>query len=149
VNIRQVLAAAAAVSALSAPLAAQWHTYPTAGIPRLSSGKPNLSAPTPRKPNGQPDLSGIWQVPGLKYLINIAADLTEVPFQPWAETTYKERLTNFGKDDPNNLCLPSVVPEKIAVTSFAKKTTKTRSISSANRWGRGRAAWRVRVFVRG
>jgi hypothetical protein len=74
-------------------------------------------APTPRKPNGQPDLSGIWQVPGLKYLINIAADLKEVPFQPWAEAVYKERVETNGKDDPNVLCLPSGIPEKIAVTS--------------------------------
>jgi hypothetical protein len=108
---------AAVVGALAVPVAAQWHTYPTAGIPRLPNGKPNLSAPLPRKPNGQPDLSGIWLVPGLKYLINIAADLKEVPFQPWAEAAYKERVANFGKDDPNNLCLPSVIPEKVAVTS--------------------------------
>ncbi len=86
-------------------------------IPRLPNGKANLAAPFPRKPNGQPDLSGIWQVPGLKYLINIAADLKDVPFQPWAEAVYKERVANFGKDDPNNRCLPSITPEKIAVTS--------------------------------
>jgi hypothetical protein len=93
---------------------AQWHTYRTAGIPRLSDGKPNLTAPTPRKPDGKPDLSGIWMVPGLKYLINIAADLKEVPFQAWAEALYNERRANLGKDDPNNFCLPSIIPEKIA-----------------------------------
>src|SRR5438093_7969331 len=98
-------------------VAAQWLDHPTAGIPRLPNGKANLAAPAPRKPNRQPDLSGIWQVPGLKYLINIAADLKDVPFQPWAEAIYKERVANFGKDDPNNRCLPSITPEKIAVTS--------------------------------
>jgi len=97
--------------------AAQWLDYPTAGIPRLPNGKANMAGPTPRKANGQPDLSGIWQVPGLKYLINIAADVKDVPFQPWAEAVYKERVANFGKDDPNNRCLPSIIPEKIAVTS--------------------------------
>jgi len=98
---------------------AQWLNYPTAGIPRDAKGKPNLSAPLPKKANGQPDLSGIWLVPGLKYLINIAADLKpgEVPFQPWAEAEYKKRIDNQGKDDPNNFCLPSIIPEKIAVTS--------------------------------
>src|SRR5438552_10294641 len=105
------------VGALSVSLSAQWLDQPTAGIPRLPNGKANLAAPMPRKPNGQPDLSGIWLVPGLKYLINIAADLKEVPFQPWAAAVYKERVENFGKDDPNNLCLPSIIPEKIAVTS--------------------------------
>src|SRR5215467_15368396 len=77
------------VGLLTVSLRAQWLDHPTAGIPRLPNGKANLAAPTPRKPSGQPDLSGIWQVPGLKYLINIAADLKEVPFQPWAEEVYK------------------------------------------------------------
>jgi hypothetical protein len=99
------------------PCAAQWLNYPAARTPRTGEGKPILNAPAPRKANGQPDLSGIWLVPGLKYLINIAADLKGVPFQPWAEALYKERLANRGKDDPNNFCLPSVIPEKIAVTS--------------------------------
>ena len=104
--------------ALAASLApAQWLNYPTAGIPRDAKGKPNLSAPLPKKANGQPDLSGIWLVPGLKYLINIAADLKDVPFQPWAEAEYKQRMVDQGKDDPNNFCLPSIIPEKIAVTS--------------------------------
>src|SRR5215467_9823838 len=67
-----------------APLSAQWLDYRTAGIPRTPEGKADLSAPAPKKANGQPDLSGIWLVPGLKYLINIAADLNGVPFQPCA-----------------------------------------------------------------
>lgn len=111
------LCSAVVITALGATLAGQWHHYPTAGIPRLPNGTADLGAPAPRKPDGRPDLGGIWLVPGLKYLINIAADLKDVPFQPWAEAEYKERLATFGKDDPNNLCLPSIIPEKIAVTS--------------------------------
>jgi hypothetical protein len=104
---------------LAGQVSAQWLDYPTAGIPRLPDGKANLSAPAPKKANGQPDLSGMWMEPGLKYLINIAADLKpgEVPFQPWAEAEYKQRMADRGKNDPNNLCLPSMIPEKIAVTS--------------------------------
>src|SRR5271169_1720978 len=111
------IACTAAMAATLAP--AQWLNYPTAGIPRTADGKANLSAPLPKKANGQPDLGGIWLVPGLKYLINSAADLksSEVPFQPWAEAEYKKRVDNLGKDDPNNLCLPSGYPEKDAVTS--------------------------------
>jgi hypothetical protein len=45
---------------LSGPLAAQWLTYQTPGIPRTPEGKPNLSAPTPRTPDGTPDLSGLF-----------------------------------------------------------------------------------------
>ena len=110
----------ACATLIAASLAsAQWLNYPTAGIPRTANGKANLSAPVPKKANGQPDLSGIWLVPGIKYLISIAADLKpgDVPFQPWAEAEYKKRVDNLGKDDPNNFCLPSIIPEKIAVTS--------------------------------
>ena len=101
------------------PAGAQWLNYPTAGIPRTADGKPNLSAPAPKLAGGTPDLSGIWIVPGLKYLINIAADLKpgEVPFQKWAFDEYSKRMDNLGKDDPNNFCLPSGIPEKLAVTS--------------------------------
>jgi hypothetical protein len=96
---------------------AQWLDLKTPGVPRSKNGEVNLTAPAPRKSDGKPDLSGIWMVPGLKYLINIAADLKDVPFQPWAEAEYKKRMENRGKDDPNNFCLPSIIPEKIAVTS--------------------------------
>ena len=110
--------AAAALFFLTAAAApAQWLDRKTKGIPRTEDGRANLTAPAPRSADGKPDLSGIWMVPGLKYLINIAADLKEVPFQPWAAAEYKQRMDNRGKDDPNNFCLPSIVPEKIAVTS--------------------------------
>ncbi len=112
---RRLILIVAAITSVNA----QWLNYPTAGVPRLENGKANLTAPAPKKPNGQPDISGIWQVPGLNYLINIARDLKrgDVPFQPWAETEYNRRVATQGKDDPNNFCLPSITPEKIAVTS--------------------------------
>jgi hypothetical protein len=113
-----LLGASALLIAFSVlPLEAQWLNYPTAGIPRTKDGKANLAAPAPKLADGTPDLSGIWMEPGLKYLINVAADLKEVPFQPWAEAEYKRRVDTLGKDDPNNLCLPSGYPEKDAVTS--------------------------------
>ncbi|HTW66868.1 MAG TPA: hypothetical protein VME17_19750 [Bryobacteraceae bacterium] len=102
-----------------APLHAQWLNYPTKGAPRTSDGKVDMKAPAPRTKDGQPDIAGIWLPNGLKYLINIAADLKpdQVPFQPWALALYKERRANDGRDDPNNKCLPSGTPEKDAVTS--------------------------------
>jgi hypothetical protein len=99
------------------PASAQWLDLKTKGIPRTKDGKVDMTAPAPRTPEGHPTLAGIWMEPGLKYLINIAADLKEVPFQPWAAAEYKRRMDTRGKDDPNNFCLPSVIPEKIAVTS--------------------------------
>jgi hypothetical protein len=99
------------------PVSAQWPKTPNPGIPRTKDGKADLSAPAPKLADGTPDLGGIWLVPGLKYLINIAADLKEVPFQAWAAAAYKEHMDTLGKDDPNNFCLPSGIPEKDAVTS--------------------------------
>lgn len=115
--LRFLFAGAGLLFVCAAPVSAQWPEAPTKGIPRNKDGSPNLTAPAPRKPDGTPDLSGIWMVPGLKYLINIAADVKDVPFQPWAAAEYKRRMDTRGKDDPNNFCLPSIIPEKIAVTS--------------------------------
>ena len=42
------------------PLSAQWLNYPDARIPHNKDGKPNLTAPAPRR-DGKPDLSGVWQ----------------------------------------------------------------------------------------
>jgi hypothetical protein len=42
------------------PLAAQWPSVRTRGVPRTPAGEPDLTAPAPRTPDGKPDLSGIW-----------------------------------------------------------------------------------------
>ena len=112
-KIRILLFGLAAITAGQA----QWLNFPTKNMPRAKDGKPNMTAPAPKLADGTPDLTGIWMEPGLKYLINIAADLKEVPFQPWAAEEYKRRMDTRGKDDPNNFCLPSGIPEKEAVTS--------------------------------
>jgi hypothetical protein len=104
--------------ALCLPAAAQWDIK-TPGVPRLPNGKPNLTAPTPRTADGKPSLEGIWEPNGIKYLINIAADLKrdEVPFTPAGAAIYKERVETFGKEDPDARCLPSGMPRKDAITS--------------------------------
>ena len=57
-----VTGVAAALCVGSVTMSAQWLKYPTAGVPRMPDGKPNLTAPAPRTPDGKPDLSGIWDI---------------------------------------------------------------------------------------
>jgi hypothetical protein len=95
---------------LGASASAQWLHYPTAGIPRTPEGKADLSAPVPKDPDGKPDLSGMWRSNGLKYLLNLAVDGIDVPFQPWAQEVYNVNKTNHGRDAPEARCLPQGVP---------------------------------------
>src|SRR5437879_4226384 len=88
------------------PAAAQWR-HPMTGIPRLPDGKPNLSAPAPKRADGRPDITGLWMPgPGV-YVGDIAKDLKpgDVPFQAWAEALYKERRASNSKDDPTASCI--------------------------------------------
>ncbi len=95
---------------------AQWLHYPHKDTPRTPDGKPDLTAPAPRRPDGKPDMSGVW-IGSTKYMINIAADLKEVPFQPWAAAEYKRLRDTESKDDPSGQCLPLSVPVKQTITS--------------------------------
>jgi len=55
-----ILAITIVVVAPTLGLQAQWLRYPTAGVPRLPNGQPNLSAPAPMTADGTSDLSGVW-----------------------------------------------------------------------------------------
>jgi hypothetical protein len=100
----------------SIPAVAQWLNVPTKGIPRTKDGNPDLTAPAPHKPDGKPDLSGVWNgdtpnLRNLKYLSNLAADFKpgEFPIQSWAEALTRQR-TPGGNEWPPARCLPSGVP---------------------------------------
>jgi hypothetical protein len=71
----------------------------------------NLSAPAPRTPDGQTDLSGTWESEG-GYFGNIARDLKpgELLMQPWAAAQVEENQRNLHKNDPMVACLPPGVP---------------------------------------
>jgi hypothetical protein len=99
-------AIAAIITALSAPLGAQWLNHPTPGIPRTPDGKPNLAAPTPRTPDRKPDLSGAWTKISPKYSRNVAADLKPGEIQPWAEALVRQREENLQRDYMNVMCVP-------------------------------------------
>jgi hypothetical protein len=122
------LAAAAVVllsaSLASAPSAAQWIGYPTAGVPRKADGSVDMTAPAPRMPNGKPDFSGIWisentpegeatpsdgfNLSSGRQMANIGVDLPggKLPYQPWQVPIVEERTARQSIDDPHIRCLP-------------------------------------------
>jgi hypothetical protein len=120
----------------TAPGAAQWIHYPTAGVPRRADGTPNLMAPAPRLPDGKPDFSGIWhtavinrcvpatgqfcglEIGGSPLALNIGKDLRGgLPYQPWAADLVKQR---FSKDDPHVRCLPDNPPRTWVMPHLTK-----------------------------
>jgi hypothetical protein len=109
------------LAVISAPLVAQWHNFPTPGVPRLPDGKPNLSAPAPRTPDGHPDLSGLWgaevnvpcppdgcsDLPLNRQFLDIGSRIEGgLPFQPWAAAIHAQRVADYDKDAPSTRCLP-------------------------------------------
>ncbi len=56
--------------------------------------------PAPRTADGKPDLSGIWEPPGIRFSLDIASGLKDVPFKPAAAEIFKQRKETNGKDDP-------------------------------------------------
>ena len=91
---------------------AQWPEVKTPGIPRLANGKPDLSAPPLRNPDGHPDLSGVWDIGAMTYFMDLASGLKpeEVQLTPWAAAVQKQRRDRNHVDDPYGYCLPLGVP---------------------------------------
>jgi len=57
---RTVALAVAGVAAFSVSVAAQWPKMVDPSVPRDAQGKMRTDAPTPRRADGKPDLSGMW-----------------------------------------------------------------------------------------
>src|SRR5579863_9609436 len=99
----------AALLVMACSASAQWLKIPTPGAPRTPDGKVNLTAPAPRGPDGKPDLAGVWQTNGLKFLTSLDSDGIQIPFQPWARSAFMRTQVNHAKDDPDANCtLPGV-----------------------------------------
>jgi hypothetical protein len=100
-------------------------------VPRKADGKADLAAPTPRLPDGKPDLSGIWHAanpnrctPGSGQFIecgteiggsplggNLGRNLSGgLPYQPRAATLAQQRRADDSRDDPHVRCLPDNPP---------------------------------------
>lgn len=120
---RASVAIALAALLASAPLAAQWVGYPTAGVPRKADGKVDMTAPAPRLADGKPDFSGIWisdrteegqepitdasSLPSGRHMANMGVDMEGgLPYQPWQIPIVKERTENLAIHDPHIRCLP-------------------------------------------
>ncbi len=101
----------AAACAVTVPVFAQWHGYPTPGIPRTADGKPHLTAPFPKAVDGKPDLSGIWLASRAVFDLAQAVKKGEtVPFTAEGRAIYAQRRATDSKDDPSARCLPTGLP---------------------------------------
>jgi hypothetical protein len=121
------------------PLAAQWITYPTAGVPRKADGTPDLGAACPRTADGKPDLSGLWVMqpnreatpnfPGCEPTAEEFADIGwslkgGLPYQPWAADLVKTRRAELRLHDPLSYCLPTG-PIRLHTWSTPRKVVQT------------------------
>jgi len=124
VNSVRVLVTAAGAVALSVTLGAQWPAFRSADLSRGADGKVDLAGPTPRMPDGKPDLSGVWNYAGVlgfrggpppsppgtppqATFWNIEAGITDgLPFTPYGADLRKERMAADSKDNPDASCLP-------------------------------------------
>jgi hypothetical protein len=138
--IAMTAALAASLTVISTPASAQWLHYPTAGVPKIANGSPDLRAPAPRTADGKPDLSGLWgnlctlgketvlcapEVAVPQQFGDIGRAVKGgLPYQPWAAEIVKTRRAANGKDDPTTHCLPGGVA-KLHTSALLRKIIQT------------------------
>jgi hypothetical protein len=97
---------------------AQWLHQPTQGVPRLTNGGPNWSAPAPKSSDGHPDLSGIWRVIPSPDGADLMQQLKVEDVQPWARELRQQRLDQFQGATTN--CLPLGPLNNALMTTFGE-----------------------------
>jgi len=139
----------------SIPLAAQWVNYPTGGVPRKADGNPDLSAETPRLPNGKPDFSGTWtsdevdpRRPGVapnpkdattsRKMVNLGVEMQGgLPYQPWLAPLVKQRTANRAIDDPHIRCYPDNFLRAYGMPHLLKFIQMPNLLVMLNEWNAG------------
>ena len=97
---------------------------------RFTDPKPKGQAkPTPRLPDGKPDLGngkGLWNPRTIQNLAGVGPGgpgrspvekIVDVPFLPWAEKVYNDRVASLQLEDPEARCLPPGIP-RMQATPF-------------------------------
>ena len=104
----------AALGILALPVKGQFPADST--LPRNKRTKREIAAfapgPTPRTPDGKPDLSGVWGYAGYTSDVAKDYDVGTVPMTDLGEKLFKERQANEGIYDPEARCLPTGVPRR-------------------------------------
>ncbi len=80
-----------------------------AAAPRQDPNWPP-KGPTPRTPDGHPDLSGNWQPNAIRQNVDMIGSGVDVPLLPAAREVYEKHRASLSKDDPEARCLPPGVP---------------------------------------
>jgi len=118
-----VIAGAIVLSALAARVTGQ--RAPIAGrIDERPESAASPVRPTPRLPDGHPDLGngkGVWNPRVIANLAGVGdpsrspvEKTVVVPFQSWARGVYEERQRNLQQYDPESRCLPPGIPRLMA-----------------------------------
>jgi hypothetical protein len=121
--MRASLAGAILLTALSWRASGQ--TAPAVAVAgRIPESATNAPRPTPRLPDGRPDLGngkGSWNPRVMANLAGLGDPsrsrverIVDVPFHPWARAVYDERQVSLQKHDPESRCLPPGIPRMMA-----------------------------------